>query len=313
MLPRKPALSIVWGLDEMRLLTYVVIDHSGRIVEDGHLPIDVKLSDLIQELNSIFEKYEIRHVVLENPNKLNQLKKEVDGVRSIKNHGWKKKIKLVNEAFPLVRALLSRKAPLELIESSVDDYTKCPICGSKLEKGISEEIGLNVELGEFKRIRKRGNVYRVYFEKGYIDVSRELVALAAELYDFLIENSIVIGPMRTEDLNESPIIPIIEGDNIKLRLELLEEDEPIEIYIGRHSYMAQELKKLLNSSLMVVFRLQIRGERLSFSYFWGKSERSAYEHYENMIIRKFIRWINNTGDIGFLFEVISSIVEEREE
>jgi hypothetical protein len=125
-------LSIVWGLDAKRLLTYIVTDFERQIVESGGIPIGTELSETLDRLDALFRRYKIGAVTLESPSCLTKNKKAVEGRASVKTSEWNQKLKAVSEAFPHVKNVLSNKARLEVADSTPETYTTCAACGGDL-------------------------------------------------------------------------------------------------------------------------------------------------------------------------------------
>ena len=126
-------LSIAWGLDEGRLLTYVVSNFEGQDFESGFIPVETQLAETIDKLDALLQRYKIEAVFLENPSLLNKVKEALHGRRSVRTPGWQRKFRAVCVALPHVKGALSKRAELRVIDSTPETYTTCPVCGEQLK------------------------------------------------------------------------------------------------------------------------------------------------------------------------------------
>lgn len=119
---------ILWGLNEDYVLTAAVIT-SERIVQDAfHIYVDDELELAFEGLRAFLRRWGVKQLYVEDLSGLEDIKRRVDGPRSIQSSAWKRKIKACAKFQSRLPGL---RLKMTLLNSTVEAYSQCK-CGWKL-------------------------------------------------------------------------------------------------------------------------------------------------------------------------------------
>ena len=123
---------IVWGIDESRILTATVVTSGGSLLDDFHIHVDDE-RDAFAKLKSFLSSWRIKEISLENLSALQRVKSHIDGPLSVESSAWEKKMAACAK---LQSRLKELGVKIKLVNSCVEDYTRCFSCGEPLTRDI---------------------------------------------------------------------------------------------------------------------------------------------------------------------------------
>jgi len=272
-------LIINWGLRENTLFHYMVVDDRNSLIKEGYLPLNVSKIRVRSLLKGLSKTYGVEKAVVENHIMLSSVKKKVEGYTSADTNGWLRKLRAIDESYNYVKDALSG-VPLMTIDSYPDDYMN----------GFKEPVGRFIEITENGLVK---------FKNASVKIPKTFLEFASMIFEASVvpsfsilkkakDDSIVI--VRKEDKAVRLEINLLNGDPIIIETDIKDEDlDDKYIYIWMHrefdgNYMA--------------------------SVVMDRTEKAAYKAYRREVMNEMIRWINNYGEVGFIFGLINMPLEK---
>ena len=123
---------IVWGLDEDRILTATIVTSNGSLQDDFHIHVDDEKAAFTR-LKSFLASWGIKQIFLENLSTLDCVKSRIDGPLSIESSAWKNKMRACAKLRSRLKEL---GVKIKVVNSTVENYTRCASCGELLTRDL---------------------------------------------------------------------------------------------------------------------------------------------------------------------------------
>jgi hypothetical protein len=156
-------------------------------------------------------------------------------------------------------------------------------------------------LGKFLRLDEDG---RATFTEGQLSILKFALEYAAEIFSMNISGGAVeCPPTKTERLEqESPIWIRVQGENVSCQVLGLDGEKPLDVPLDMDAKVA---KKAL-SDKFISLRLYREGGQYMLDVFSGGSQQSVARQRRRKLVKDMVAWVNKTGDIDRLFDLIES-------
>jgi len=160
---------------------------------------------------------------------------------------------------------------------------------------------LTVPLGKFLRLDEGG---KCTFTEGELSIPKSALKYAAEVFGMNRSGgAIECPPMKTERLEqESPISLRVQGEAVYCRVLGLDGGAPMDIRLDADAKVAKQAL----SNKFISLRLYREGKQYMLDIFAGGSQQSVARHRMRKLVKDLVAWVNKTGAIDSLFDLIES-------
>lgn len=156
-------------------------------------------------------------------------------------------------------------------------------------------------LGKFIQLDESG---KARFEEGELSIPKLALEYAAEIFDrHVFGGFIECLPIKTERLEqESPIWLKVQGETVSCQVIRPGGGKPIDIRLSVDLGLVK--RALLNK--FISLRLYREDEQYMLDVFSGGSEQSVTRQRKKKLVKDLVAWVNKTGNVDLLFDVIES-------
>jgi len=139
------------------------------------------------------------------------------------------------------------------------------------------------------------------FERGYLELPRELIDFSATIYGILFY--LTFGPFKRKDLEkESPIKFNTCGDKVTVQIELSPE-ECLEIPLEMDP---EDLKRVLKEEWIIV-GLKTEQDGFYLTILGGSTRKKVEKNAQRFFREEMIEWINETKNFEFIYRIMKSL------